>query len=201
QPTNASLLTLLFRTLTRYEPFLFDRIAAPILNSHAPAGTMWIGKTTVGKSTASKTIGFVVSAYPIEKRRRADIRPSAVAAKNIDFLRLEPSIADDNVLTKWDPDEIKAFLDPGEENALPWAKWWCGASFEQNQFRQVCVNPRNNEFEAKVRSVSRDNEEVSFVDLFKTTDCNFAGAMQSGCEMADVELCMARSNVELLAQN
>ena len=115
-------------TLKRFDPFLFDRIVVPILRNHDVHGTMWIGKTRVGKSTASKTIGFAISAYQIEKHRRADLRPSVITAKKIDFLRLEPgtmfkpAIADDTVLAKWDPDEIKAFLDPAGEDALLWAR-------------------------------------------------------------------------------
>ncbi|CAK0822635.1 unnamed protein product, partial [Prorocentrum cordatum] len=122
--TNASLLTLLFWTPKLFEPFLFDRIVAPSPKSCAVHGATWIGKTRVGKPTASTTIGFVVSAYQIKKHRRADLRPSAATARKIDFLRpepggkFEPAIADDTALTKWGPDEIKAFLDPAEEEAL-----------------------------------------------------------------------------------
>eukprot|EP00959_Pyramimonas_sp_CCMP1952_P125021 2613405-Pyramimonas_sp.AAC.1 len=111
-------------TLKRFHPFVFDNIVVPILKSHDVHGTMWIGKTRVGNSTASKTIGFAISAYQIDKRDRADLRPSIVTTKKIDFLRLEPgavfkpAIADDTVLAKWSPDEIKAFLDPAEEDAL-----------------------------------------------------------------------------------
>lgn len=115
-------------TLKRFHPFVFDHIVVPILKSHDVHGTMWIGKTRVGKSTASKTIGFAISAYQIDKNSRADLRPSVVTTKKIDFLRLEPetvfkpAIADDTVLTKWAPDEIKAFLDPAGEDALLWAR-------------------------------------------------------------------------------
>ncbi|CAK0791736.1 unnamed protein product, partial [Prorocentrum cordatum] len=185
-------------TLKRLDPFLFDRIVAPILRSHDVHGTAWIGKTRVGKSAASKTIGFAI--YQIEKHRRADLRPSAITAKKIDFLRLEPgaiikpAIADDAALAKWDPDEIKAFPDPAEEDALLWARWG-GASFEQNQPRQICVSPYNEESEATVKSVSREKEEVAF--FIKTIDCNFIGEKQCSYSMADVEGYMARSNPDL----
>eukprot|EP00959_Pyramimonas_sp_CCMP1952_P133227 2785301-Pyramimonas_sp.AAC.1 len=91
-------------TLKRFDPFLFDRVVAPILGSHDAHGAMWIGESRVGKSTASKTIGFAISAYQIEKHLRSDLRPSVIAAKKIDFLRLEPgamfkpAIADDAAL-------------------------------------------------------------------------------------------------------
>ncbi|CAK0791735.1 unnamed protein product, partial [Prorocentrum cordatum] len=193
-------------TLKRFDPSLFDRIVVPILRSHDVHGTMWIGKTRVGKSTASKTIGFVISAYQIEKHRRADLRPSGIAAKKIDFLRLEPgaiikpAIADDTALAKWGPDEIKAFLDPAEEDAPLWARWG-GASFGQNQSRQICVNPYNEEFGATVKSVSRVKEEVAFSDLIKNIDCNFIGEKQCCYKMADVEAYVAGSNVVLLSPN
>ncbi|CAK0896829.1 unnamed protein product, partial [Prorocentrum cordatum] len=194
-------------TLKRIGPFLFDRIVAPILRGPDVHGTMWIGKTRVGKSTASKTIGFAISAYQIEKHCRADLRPIVIAAKKIGFLRLEPgtiikpAIADDTALAKWGPDEIKAFLDPAEEDALLWAKRWGGASFEQNQSRQICVNPYNEEFEATAESVSREQEEVAFSDFIQIIGCSFICEKQCSYKMADVEAYMARSNVVLLSPN
>ncbi|CAK0882404.1 unnamed protein product [Prorocentrum cordatum] len=173
--------------------------------SHDVHGTMWIGKTRVGKSTASKTIGFAISAYQVDKRDRADLRPSIATTKKIDFLRLEPgavfkpAIADDTALAKWPPDEIKAFLDPAEEDALLWARWG-GASFEQNQSRQICVNPYNDEFERSVRSIRLDKEEVAFADFLKIIECNFDGEKQGSYQMADVEAYLARSNIVLLTE-
>ncbi|CAK0848279.1 unnamed protein product, partial [Prorocentrum cordatum] len=75
-------------TLKRFDQFLFDRIVVPVLGGRDVHGAMWIGKTRVDKSTASKTIGFAISAYQIEKHRRADLRPSVVAAKTVDFLQI-----------------------------------------------------------------------------------------------------------------
>ncbi|CAK0808270.1 unnamed protein product [Prorocentrum cordatum] len=187
-------------TLKRFHPFVFDHVVVPILKSHDVHGTMWIGKTRVGKSTASKTIGFAISAYQIDKHDRVDLRPSVVTTKKVDFFRLEPgtvfkpAIADDTVLTKWAPDEIKAFLDPAEEDALLWARWG-GASFAQNQSRQICINPYNEEFEKTVRSIRRGREEVAFKDFLEIVDCNFVCEKQSGYQMADVEAYLARSNI------
>ncbi|CAK0820171.1 unnamed protein product [Prorocentrum cordatum] len=192
--------------LKRFHPFVFDNVVAPILKSHDVHRTMWIGKTRVGKSTASKTIGFAISACQIDKNNRTDLRPSVVATKKIDFLRLEPgtaykpAIADDAVLTKWAPDEIKAFLDPAEEDALLWARWG-GASFEQNQPRQICVNPYDQEFEKKVRSIRRGQQVIKFDDFLKIIDRNFAGEKQCGYQMADAEAYVARSNIVLLTDD
>eukprot|EP00959_Pyramimonas_sp_CCMP1952_P300791 6292081-Pyramimonas_sp.AAC.1 len=109
---------------------------------------MWIGKTRVGKSTASKTIGFAISAYQIDKHDRVDLRPSVVTTKEVDFLRLEPgtvfkpAIAGDTVLAKWAPDEIKAFLDPAEEDALLWARQQ-GADNARGQTETYTTNDRD----------------------------------------------------------
>ncbi|CAK0837032.1 unnamed protein product, partial [Prorocentrum cordatum] len=190
-------------TLERPHPFAFDNIVAPILKSHDVHGTMWIGKTMVGESTASKTIGFAISAYRIDENSRADLRPSVVTTKKIDFLRLEPGtafkpdIADDTAHTKWAPDEIKAFLDPAEEDALLWG----GTSFEQNQPRQICVNPYDQEFEKKARSIRRGQQVIKFDDFLKIIDRNFMGEKQSGYQMADVEAYLARSNIVLLTDD
>ncbi|CAK0862483.1 unnamed protein product, partial [Prorocentrum cordatum] len=172
-------------TLKRFHPFVFDHVVVPILKSHDVHGAMWIGKTRVGKSTASKTIGFAISACQIDKHDRVDLRASVATTKKVDFLRLEPgtvfkpAIADDTVLTKWAPDEIKAFLDPAEEDALLWARQQ-GAdnargqtetyttNDRDNQSRQICIKPCNEEFE-------------------KT--------------MADVEAYLARSNIALLTDD
>ncbi|CAK0833000.1 unnamed protein product [Prorocentrum cordatum] len=163
-------------TLKRFHPFVFDNIVVPILKSHDVHGTMWIGKTRVGKST------------------------------KIDFSRLEPgtvhkpAIADDTALTKWAPDEIIAFLDPAEEDALLRARRG-GASFEQNQPRQICANPYDQEFEKKVCSIRRGQQVVKFDDFLKIIDRNFAGEKQRGYQTADVEACMAGSNIALLTDD
>ena len=78
---------------------------------------------------------------------------------------------------------------------------WGGASFEQNQSRQICVNPYDQEFEKKVRSIRRGQEVVKFDDFLKIIDCNFTGEKQSGYQMADVEAYMARSNIVVLTED
>ena len=89
----------------------------------------------MGKSSGSKTTCMTISAFNIMRDERADIEPSIVTAKRIDFFRLEPgsiykpAIGDELPLHKLDTDEFKAFHDPGEEDALLWARWG-GASFE-----------------------------------------------------------------------
>ncbi|CAK0843828.1 unnamed protein product, partial [Prorocentrum cordatum] len=168
-------------TLKRSHPFVFDNIVVPILKSHDVHGAMWIGKTRVGKCAAPKTIGFAISAYQVDKNNRTDLRPSVATTKKIDSLRLEPgtackpAIADDAALTKWG-----------------------GASFEQNQSRQICVNPYDQEFEKKVRSIRRGQQAIKFDGFLKIIDRNFAGEKQCGYQMADVEAYMAWSNIVLL---
>ena len=44
------------------------------------------------------------------------------------------------------------------------------ASFEQNQSRQICVNPYDQEFEKKVRSTRRSQQGIKFDDFLKIID-------------------------------
>ena len=64
----------------------------------------------------------------------------------MDALRTEPgtkfklAVGDDVPTYKMEPDEIKAFGDPGEEDAWLWARW-NGVSLDQSQHRELCTNP------------------------------------------------------------
>eukprot|EP00973_Karenia_brevis_P051733 7186582-Karenia_brevis.AAC.1 len=74
----------------------------------------------------------------------------------MDALRLEPGskfkpvVGDDVPTFKMEADEVKAFGDPAEEDAWLWARW-NGVTFEQNQSRQLCTNPYDMTYEAKVK--------------------------------------------------
>ena len=103
-------------TLKRFYRMILNTIIVPILATHDTHGTLWFGLTRVGKSTASKTCGFAVSGFQIEKHARSDLRPSVVTTKKLDFLRHEPGtvfkpmVADDTIVSKWGSDDFKATL-------------------------------------------------------------------------------------------
>ena len=187
-------------TLQRLEPIVLEKLAIPTLADHDIHGTMWVGKTRVGKSTASKTTGFTISGHNIKKASRSDLAPCVITCKRIDHLRLEPgskfkpAIADDIPVHRMDPDEIKAFGDPAEEDALLWARWG-GASFEQNQNRQMCFNPYDIEFEASVEVLRNGTqEEISFESFRSILYVNWP----KDSTPVDVDAYLARYHIYLM---
>ncbi|CAK0895020.1 unnamed protein product [Prorocentrum cordatum] len=191
-------------TLRQFHPTILNNIIAPALRTHDVHSIMWVGKTRVGKSSASKTTCFAISAYQIDKHGRSDLKPSVVTSKRIDFFRLEPgslfkpAIADDTVMSKWGTDDVKAFHDPAEEDALLWARWG-GAQFMMNQARQSCVNAYGKDFEARVQPVRPGAEAISFDDFVRIIQANFPRDARGSFEMADAEAYLARSRVVLLS--
>ena len=139
-------------TLRLLYPEVLNAVVAPMIGTHNIHSILWVGKSRAGKSTLSKSLAMAVSALHLEAAGLSDEKPACLTAKRLDFFRLEPgskfkpAIADDAPTVKWDTDDFKAFHDPAEEDALLWARWG-GSSFEQNQFRQTCVNPFNKEAE------------------------------------------------------
>ena len=93
-------------TLRQFHPTILNNIIVPALRTHDVRAIMWVGKTRVGKSSASKATCLAISAYQIDKHGRSDLKPGVVTAKRIDFFRLEPgrifkpAIADDAVMSK-----------------------------------------------------------------------------------------------------
>ena len=179
---------------------VLDDIVIPMLRTHKTHSIFWIGKSRVGKSSVSKSIAFAVSRHHIDAQERSDLRPGVVTAKKMDFFRLEPgsifkpAVADDICMSKLDPDEVKTFGDPGEEDALLWARWG-GSSFQQNQSRQVCVNPYDKDMESKLPSASASAEEVLLRDFLKLVECNWPRTS----ETEDIDAYLARYHIVLLS--
>ena len=99
-----------------YWPFTFKSSCAwcldgvlvkmlPTMRQHA---ITWIGRTRVGKSVGSKTILFAQSRFEIDQANRADLVPSIVTAKHLDFFKAEPITK----LQRRDASFLKAFLNP-----------------------------------------------------------------------------------------
>ena len=78
----------------------------------------WIGRTRTGKSLGSKTVLFAQSKFEIDLVERADLVPSILTAKHLDFFKAEPltkfkpGVFDDGMLQKMDASFLKAFLNP-----------------------------------------------------------------------------------------
>ena len=87
----------------------------PTMRQHA---ITWIGRTRVGKSVRSKTILFAQSRFEIDQANRADLVPSIVTAKHLDFFKAEPitkfkpGVFDDGLLQRMDASFLKTFLNP-----------------------------------------------------------------------------------------
>ena len=91
-------------TLKQIHPLIFDETVVPQLRSHKIHSTLWVGRSRVGKSSITKTIGHTISAYEIGEAGRDDLTPSVITTKKLDFLRLvpgsiyKPAVMDDIVL-------------------------------------------------------------------------------------------------------
>ena len=188
-------------TLKKLYPVILDTIVIPMMATHDIHSITWLGKSRTGKSTCSKTIGFAISAFQIDKHKRTDLRPSVITAKKVDFYRLEPgskfkpAIGDDMALYKLEPDEYKAMGDPGEEDALLWARWG-GASFEMNQSRQFCANPHAKQSEPST-SASTLREAIKLEDFLKMISTNWP----KDSTEEDVAAYLNRSHFVLLTDN
>ncbi len=179
-------------------PQIVEKIVAPIVRDSHRFSTCIIGGTRTGKSSLSKTIGINLSAYNICTEHDWTWLPSVVTTKKIDFLRLEPgnkkkpAIGDDIFLSKLDPDELKAFADPGEEDALMWARW--GATqMAMGQWRCFCLNPYDKKSEPE-KSCSVVRQEIEKDDFLKMISVNFPKASTD----EDVEAYLNRMHIVLL---
>eukprot|EP00973_Karenia_brevis_P003071 421758-Karenia_brevis.AAC.1 len=116
-----------------------------MLRTHHLHGSLLVGRTKVGKSTVSKSCGMAISGHHIKQGKREDLKPSILTANRLDFFRLEPgikekpAIADEIRMSNVPAEDLKAFSNPGEEDALCWARWG-GAQCDPNQNRSICVN-------------------------------------------------------------
>ena len=188
-------------SMKKFHPQFLDNVVIPMLRTHDRHSINWIGKTRVGKSTASKTTCFNISAYQIDKHGRVDLVPSIVTGKKVDFFRLEPgsifkpAIMDDLILPKLAQDEYKAMGDPSEEDALLWARWG-GTSMEMNQARHFCYQNYDKAAEPK-KSASTIGEAIKLGDFLKMIQCNWPhGSLEE-----DIDAYLNRGHFVLLTDN
>ena len=73
----------------------------PIMRQHF---ITWIGRTRTDKSLGSKIVLFAQSKFEIDLVERADLDPSILTAKHLDFFKAEPlpkfkpGVFDDGIL-------------------------------------------------------------------------------------------------------
>ncbi|CAE7631905.1 unnamed protein product, partial [Symbiodinium sp. CCMP2592] len=151
-------------TLKSFTPWFLDNVLSKMLPSMRQHAITWIGRTRTGKSLGSKAVLFTQSKYEIDPADRADLVPSILTAKHLDFFKAEPltrfkpGVFDDGMLQRMDASFLKAFLNPSEEDATVWARY-SSAHFEQGAGRHACNNPYD-------RSV----DEEAFANM-NTTKC------------------------------
>ncbi|CAK0889227.1 unnamed protein product [Prorocentrum cordatum] len=91
---NAKRLSVWVFTLKDFGPWFINEVLAKVLPTLRRNGVLWIGKTKVGKSTASKTLAFLMSMLEIDALegddREGAPEPSVVTAKHFDFFKGEP---------------------------------------------------------------------------------------------------------------
>ena len=187
-------------SIRKFYPQILDNLVIPAIRTHHVNAIWMIGKSRVGKSTASKTMGMTISGHQIEKHGRTDLVPSVITCKKIDALRLEPgskfkpAICDDIPTAKMEADELKAVGDPGEEDAWLWARW-NGVSLEQNQHRELCTNPYDMVYEATVNVTTVGGvDHISHADFVRIFEISFPKPSTE----ADVEAYLNRYHIFLL---
>ncbi|CAK0804558.1 unnamed protein product, partial [Prorocentrum cordatum] len=185
---NAKGLTTWVLTLRDFDPWFLNEVIRPTLASTLRGfGVAWLCKTRVGKSAGSKTLAFMMSRVEIDaleqsgEVEKGDLLPTAVTAKHFDFfkgepvIRIRPAIFDDGELSEQSAFVLKAFLNPSEEDATPWARWG-SPEFDTGSSRQVCNNACDKDFEAELVSkwtegTPKDVSSDDFMKLIRPSFC------------------------------
>ncbi|CAE8596347.1 unnamed protein product [Polarella glacialis] len=201
---NAKSLTFWPLTLKCLVHWFLNIVLKTMLGTIRQHGITWLGKTRVGKSLGSKTILFAQSKYEIECENRADLIPSIMTAKHLDFFKAEPLTKykpggfDDGMMQKQDASFLKAFLNPGEEDATVWARY-SSAQFDMGAGRHACNNPYD-----------KDLDEQQYVQMkrtgvFEVTFANFMNLIQPSFaaidDKEDMLAILARTHVILISDN
>lgn len=185
-------------TLRNFSAWFLNDILRGMLGNLNQFGLTWIGITRVGKSAGSKIVAMTQSRYEIEQDGLTDVVPSMVTAKHLDFFKAEPvtkwkpAVFDDGLLQAQNPDLLKAFVNPSEEDATMWARWG-SAQFDRGASRQVCSNPYCKVTEEKAVEEARDNT-ISHARFMELVMPSFAAVK----EPADFEAILARSHILVL---
>eukprot|EP00971_Amphidinium_carterae_P115758 2292848-Amphidinium_carterae.1 len=145
--------------------FLKD-VVLPILKTHAEVGTVWLGKSGIGKTPAVRAICICLSDYLLKRDGREE-EPAFRTSNSLDFFKGEsgtiytPCVYDDGEPSKNDAAALKTFLDSCELEANTMARWTSSRS-EQGQSRHVLCNKFLDEEED---DVIKDLTHKSFVKM------------------------------------
>ncbi|CAK0863390.1 unnamed protein product [Prorocentrum cordatum] len=199
---NSKRLSVWVLTLKDFEPRFIDEVLAKILPTLRRNGALWIGKTRVGKSTASKTLAFLMSMLEIDALegddREGAPEPSIVTAKHFDFFKGEPvervlpAVFDDGDLHKQGASVLKAVLNPSEEDSTLWARWGSSA-FAPAAPRQAVNNSYDNALERQMVADWRQGKlMVITIQQFMAL---IAPSLKQIAEEEDMKALLARSHV------
>ncbi|CAK0827713.1 unnamed protein product [Prorocentrum cordatum] len=199
---NAKRLSVWVLTLKDFEPWFINEVLVKILPTLRRNGVLWIGKTRVGKSTASKTLALLMSMLEIGALegddREGAPEPSIVTAKHFDFFKGEPvervlpAVFDDGDLHKQDASVLKAFLNPSEEDSTLWARWG-SSTFAPGASRQAVINSYDNALEKRMVADWRQGKlMVITIQQFMAL---IAPSLKQITEEEDMKALLARSHV------
>ncbi|CAK0884378.1 unnamed protein product [Prorocentrum cordatum] len=199
---NAKRITVWVLTLKDFEPWFINEVLAKILPTLRRDGVLWIGETRVGKSTASKTLAFLMSMLEIDAHEGDDgegaPEPSIVTTKHFDFFKGEhvervlPAVFDDGDLHKQDASVLKAFLNPSEGGSTLWARWG-SSTFAPGASRQAVNNSYDNALEKRLVAAWRQGQAMEiplkqFMNLI-------APSLKQVAEEEDMKALPARTHV------
>ena len=88
---NARALTYWVLTLKSFNGWFMNTVLVKMRGTLFNYGLMWIGKSRIGKSAGSKTIGFSLSKYSIDKGEQQDMYVPSFIAYISSFSRGNPS--------------------------------------------------------------------------------------------------------------
>jgi hypothetical protein len=198
---NAKVLTYWPFTLKNLAAWLLNDVLSRMLGSLRQHSIVWVGKTRVGKSAVSKTVAMAQADYEIAMDEDdTGSEPGLVTAKHMDFFKAQPvtkklpAIFDDGLLHKQEPDVLKAFLNPSEEDATTWARWG-SSSFDMGSCRQACSNPYCEETEARAVLQSKDGT-ITHAEFVKLVLPSLAAVK----EKADLDAIFARAHFIIVTE-
>ncbi|CAK0805949.1 unnamed protein product, partial [Prorocentrum cordatum] len=185
-----------------FEPRFINEVPAKILPTLERNSVLWVGKTRVGKSTASKTLALLMPMLEIDVPEgdagEGAPEPSVVTAKHFDVFRGEPAervppaVFDDGDLHKQDASASKTFPNPCEEDSTLRAR--SGPStFAPATSRQAANNSYDNSLEKRLVREWHKKKPME-ITTQQLTDL-IAPPLKQMTEEEDMKALLARTHV------